>query len=178
MNPNVLSITERTILANQYHILSAISQDEYESESFKKKADILEHGYEGHYHEIFDRIYDDTFSADSQSEVFDILEMFRKIRWGVNALSDAQKEQIDLEKLSFRGFDANNDKQFHFLYWWDKHNPTNYYKEDLGDISGYNSHTQSSLPSYKRMLAVHETFDFMGAPRILTFAELQALNNA
>lgn len=178
METQIPNIIERTILANQFHILAALSEDEYESEQHKVKADILERGLESEYYQIFDQMHKETVSNEVSGEVFDTLEMFRKIRWAVDALTEEQKSKLDLKKLSFRGFDANNDRHFRFLAWWDKQNPDSTYREELGHIGGYNSHTKFSLAEYRGMLKVFETFNFNGSPRLLTFEELQKLQDA
>ena len=172
------SIIERTILANQYRILAALNEDPYESERHATKAEILEKGFEWEYDQIFNQISTDTVSSEVSSEVFDILEMFRQVGWAINKLPEEQKSELNTEKLRFRGFDGNNDKHFYFLSWWDAQNPTNYYREDLGHIAGFNSHSEFPLADYRGMLAVLKTFDLSGAPRGLTFEELQQLQDA
>jgi uncharacterized protein YfbU (UPF0304 family) len=74
-------------------------------------------------------------------------------QWAKNLPKENQQEkkQLDLEKLKFEGFDANNDPHYHYgkfmiekLNLWEEH-------KDMY----FNSHSQFPLIKYKKMLEFH-----------------------
>lgn len=146
MIPNNLTIVERQILANQYRLLAKIEKDSY----YETLADILVSGYTGKYHEVFD-VHQDEIPIEICEETSEILNMYRRIDVTIASLKQEEKEQLNLEKLKFEGFDANNDSHYHYgkfmiekLNLWEEHK----------DIY-FNSHSQFPLMKYKKMLEYH-----------------------
>ena len=110
-----LSLTERLILANQFNILAKVHPDE--AEFYTRKAEILESGYEGLYSDIFSH-FSDPVPASVTTEVHDILSMYRYITPAIKALSEEEQKEIDAERISFKGFDANNDPHYHVALFY------------------------------------------------------------
>jgi uncharacterized protein YfbU (UPF0304 family) len=151
MKPEKLTYTERLTLANQFKILSIIDKDN--AEEHKYREDIVTHGYEGFYDELYTGIYDPT-PEEVCSETFDILDMYRGIEGAVARLQESDKKTLDLEKIEFKGFDANNDRHYGFMHFLTDR--AGRYDEHKGKY--INSHTASTLDKYRRMLTVFNTF--------------------
>ena len=151
MKPEKLTFTERLILANQFKILSIIDEDN--SEGHKYSEDIVTHGYEGFYDELYTGIYD-PIPAEICTETSDILDMYRGIETGIASLKEEEKKGLDLEKIEFKGFDANNDRHYGFMkFLVDRGGRYDEYKGKY-----INSHTMSSIDKYRRMFNVFKTF--------------------
>lgn len=143
-----LTKTERLILANQNKILSFLDIDN--SENHLYKAEIAEKGYEGLYDSLFGNIHE-GIGEDICNETHEILTMYRVINNCIADLKDEQKKTMDLKKISFVGFDANNDSHYFFMkFLVEKSNLYDEYK------AVPNSHSIASLPKYKKMLAQYK----------------------
>lgn len=160
MSLGTLTIFERTTLANQFKILSFL--DTTNSEGYLTDAEIFENGYTGLYSEALQHINSDETSREVCTETHDILTMFRYITNGVARLTPEEKDALDLKKLKFDGFDANNDKHYHFATFMIE-NQEKYQEYADKEI---NSHSMSSMIRYRRMLPVYNyilenhTYDF------------------
>lgn len=146
-----LSIAERAILANQFHILAKLSPDEMDY--FKAKAKILTRGYEGLYYEIL-QSFDDPISEELTTEVHEILTMYRLVTPSIDSLSKEEQEELQTKSIRFEGFDANNDIQYTIADFFI--NEKKLYDE-LKNVP-LNSHTYSSIIKYRKMLPVFERF--------------------
>lgn len=105
-----LSITERMMLINQYEILSRLNPGEVEN--YQESITVLSNGYELHYDNLmpFLSIGEKVVTIEESREVVDILEMFRRIKWAYDALSD--KPEIEEWRMSFSGFDGNEESKY------------------------------------------------------------------
>lgn len=146
MIPEKLSVTERQILANQFRILAKLE----ENESLNVKADILTFGYTGKYHEVFN-VHSDEVPIEVCKETGQILNMYRRINNTIATLTSEQKESVDLDRIAFKGFDANNDSHYHYASFMI--DEMNLWQEHKG--KNINSHTYSTLVKYKKMLEYH-----------------------
>jgi len=147
MIPEKLTIVERQILANQYRILAKLENDEY----YERNADILVRGYTGKYHEVFN-VHSEEIPIEICEETSEILNMYRRITNTIATLTPEQKEQLDLEKLKFEGFDANNDSHYHYgTFMIEKMNLWQEHKDMY-----FNSHSVFPLQKYRKMLAYHQ----------------------
>lgn len=151
MSDYKLSLAERAILANQYHILARLSPDE--AEYFEVKAEILTRGYEGQYYEIL-QSFDHPIPEDITTEVHDILTMYRLVTPSIDLLNEEEQKELQTKSIRFEGFDANNDVHYSIADFYI--NKKNLYAE-LKDIY-LNSHTSLSLDKYRRMLTVFKRF--------------------
>ncbi len=162
-----LTLVERLILTNQFRILAHLEGDDY----YSNKAEIAERGYEGLYDDLFSFMHE-SVSEDICNETFEILTMFRVITNSIARLTPEEKSDIELNKLEFKGFDANNDQHYGFMMFL--HENENRYKELKG--LPLNSHTEITISSYRSMLIVYKTIDNRSGH--LTFNQLKELSNA
>jgi uncharacterized protein YfbU (UPF0304 family) len=142
-----LTELERLMLMNQYRILASL--DESNSYQHTQYADILQRGHVGLYGDMFDSLSEGS-SEEDLNEVDDILTMFNFIDNALEALAPEQRQQLDLKKLSFSGFDGNHDKHYSIARFLIE--KMDRFQEYAGQQ--LNSHTSSSLPKYRKMLSV------------------------
>ena len=142
-----LSRSERLLLVNQYLILEKLYPEDAEHYAQGRKA--LEEGYERHYAELTNNLYDGV-SEECCQEIVDILDMFRSLQFYYEKLED--KSGIDEKLIQFPGFDGN-DESVELRY-------VQYHLEDLGNYKelsesshnvGFNSH-EPLLDTYRSML--------------------------
>jgi uncharacterized protein YfbU (UPF0304 family) len=168
MTVSSLSPVQRLTLANQFRILALSEEEGTDTSDYTTKAEILLRGYTGLYDQVFSEVGEEQ-SPSVTEEVHQILTMFRAIHNSVAALPDTDKQQLDLQKLSFRGFDANNDDHYHQASFMLEQ--LDLYAEHQGNY--INSHSSTTLPSYKRQLDV---FNQIRVPmQNLDLAGLQAV---
>jgi uncharacterized protein YfbU (UPF0304 family) len=168
-----LSIIERQILANQFKILSKLSEnedDEYQSKNYLMKHDILVNGYTGEYHQVLE-VHSEEISIEVCEETSQILNMYRRINYSIEKLTDEEKQNLELDKISFEGFDGNNDDHFGYM---------NFMIENLDKWQEYkgkylNSHSIASIRKYRKMLETYKQFGL--GIEDLTTANLQDLIN-
>lgn len=144
MIPETLSIVERQLMVNQFKILSKITDqtDEYEI-----KIEILENGYTEQYHEIFE-VDTEEIPIEICEETSQILNMYRRIGKALDTLSEQEKDEIDLDKLKFEGFNAHNDAHYYYMNFMVRkmHLWREYKSENLNSQNSY------SLLKYRKML--------------------------
>ena len=145
-----LSRIERWVLANQYRILEALYPDD--AEHYKQAREVLEEGYEAHYGDIYTSLVrgENTLSGALCDEVQQILQMYWVLQRTYESLPDIEKDGIDATKLTFPGFDGNNETKLMAYARW--------YCIDCGNFAGlryddrFNSH-RVKLGDYQQMLA-------------------------
>jgi len=94
---------------------------------------------------VFQSIFDEL-DAQECRYVFDVLNMYRMLRNGYDELKD--KSGIAEADIRFRGFDGNNEtKRYAFAEFLQK---TGKWQEVL--VGGLNSHTETTIQRYPRML--------------------------
>ena len=109
--PYTLSSTNRLILRNQEILLSMSNGlDDYEREIHAKNAAILANGYTSDYSEVF-RALRPEVPYNLCEELYDILDMFRVLRFSYNKLADDDKAQVEERDISFRGFDYSDSTE-------------------------------------------------------------------
>lgn len=147
---DTLTIFERATLANQFKILSFL--DTANTESHLTDAEIFENGYTGLYSEALQHINSEETSRETCTETHDILTMFRYITNAVARLTPEEKAALDLKKIKFDGFDANNDDHYHFATFMieKQEKYTEYADKEI------NSHSMASMIRYRRMLPVYK----------------------
>ncbi|MEB3245852.1 MAG: YfbU family protein [Vampirovibrionales bacterium] len=142
-----LTRVERLILRNQYAILEAL-ESEYSNKEFLLA---LDNGYTKEIEEFLDSSVSEELPISVCTEVWSILDMFRALNNSYDRLED--KTDISVKEIQFEGFDANNDSHYGYM---------NYVLSDRGrydESMPMNSHCQATLPMYRRMLSVWESFD-------------------
>ena len=144
MIPKNLTITERQILANQFKILANFGVD---SKTYETNVEILESGFTGEYHEVFNLIFDEI-DYETCKETNDILNMYRRINNAIALLSEEEKVEMNLERIEFEGFDGNHNPHYNYMsFMVEKLNIWQEYKDQY-----LNSHSEIPLVKYKRML--------------------------
>lgn len=144
-----LTVTERAILANQFRILSKFEDED--KEYLMKKVEILERGIEWHY-DFAINASNETITREVGNETMEILDMFRQIDAYIEQLPKEERELLNLDTLSFKGFDANNDSHYYFADFII--NKDERYSERKGMY--LNSHSSLNLKKYRAMLPVYK----------------------
>jgi uncharacterized protein YfbU (UPF0304 family) len=104
-----LSKTERLILLNQYSILEQLArafpdQNPDKAVEYARNQEVLRGGEDILIQDLFEPIADVLLTAGEQTEILDILDMFRHLQ---NSYDDAQdKEGLDEESIAFDGWEA------------------------------------------------------------------------
>jgi len=141
-----LTKVERRLLANQYHILSLLDEDN--AEHYDKLRDALQSGYESGYEDaVFGWILDPLPGSESVL-VIDAMDMYSAIQRGYEALDD--KTGIEEWRTEFPGFDGNHETAY-MAY-------ARFVVEKEGRFGSLKSHTPDfnshmpTLDSYRRMI--------------------------
>jgi len=151
MDAPTLTLVERLTLANQYKILAALSEDN--AAGFARNAEILLRGHVGLYHHVFDGVSEEV-PTEVTDEVQDILDMF----WGIHIVfaerpqSEIKAAGLDRKKLTFNGFDANNDPHYEQARFMVER--LDLYQELKG--GNFNSHSRMDMSRYRRMLPIYQ----------------------
>jgi len=143
-----LTKQERLILANQNRILALLNEDN--PDTYNYNAEIAERGYEGLYHELFSNLGEGV-SHEVCEETHEILTMYRVINGGISGLTNEQSDSIDLEKIKFEGFDANNDDHYRLMEFMIEEGGL--YKE-LKEMYR-NSHNSWTISKYRKLLGYY-----------------------
>lgn len=156
-----LSAVERDSLSLGYQILLAIHGDLprewYDAESTVHKVKALEGGYAGEYPRILPDADEET-SPEECRLVWDILDMFRVIKYSIRDLGEGGWEQtgvINAELYgSFQGFDHQSAFESKLADYVDYLVETGRWTEqkEFLEAQGGNSHHEM-LPTYRSMLA-------------------------
>lgn len=156
MENNVkLTRKERAEFIYLLKILQNQGDGEYDYENMIKA---LQYGYEYHYSDVFDCLFDEELSSEGCREVLDILEMYRGIIYSyINLKREGKQLSLTEDDIKFPGFDGNNEgKQMSY---------TEYFIKDLGRYNEieqlshgyYNSHWPK-LDDYRAMLKKWEEY--------------------
>jgi uncharacterized protein YfbU (UPF0304 family) len=141
-----LSRTERWILANQFRILEKLYPDE--ADSYAKSRETLECGYELHYRDLAEPVYEEGLSEEGCNEVIEIMAMFESLKRAYEGLSD--KSEINEWEIKFAGFDGNNEgSQMAYARYFCTYRGERFTSIDKGD--NFNSHIPT-LAMYRRMM--------------------------
>ncbi len=144
-----LTLIERSILANQYKLFSML--DKKNAKEHLANAQVFEDGYAGLYEEVLENMSDEI-SKETCDETNDILVMFKHINKAISGLSKSQRSKLDLHKIRFDGFDADNDEHYYFAKFMIK---KKHFYEHFSSIK-MNSGSLASMPRYKKMLPVYK----------------------
>lgn len=141
---------ERTILRNQYKILSLL--DKSNAHIHEERREILDSGFEGLYDDVL--VSNEFTSKKICLETFDILDMNRSINRAIDSLDDETKKELDLKKIAFEGFDGNHDDHYGFAkFLLEK---KDLYTSELDNIKSLNSHDMTSIDKYRMMLLIRQ----------------------
>lgn len=151
------------ILKNQQIILSIIrGQDDslVDVDQYNNQIKALREGYELHYDDPFEDIYDGLSYEDCRF-VLDVLEMYRGITYSFNALQKKNElHKITKKEVVFDGFDLNTETKYfsyakYFIIDLDRFDEI---KEMAGPFADFNSHTSLTIPKYRRQLQIWESY--------------------
>ncbi|MCB2379823.1 YfbU family protein [Hymenobacter sp. BT635] len=164
----IMNNTERVQLINQFRILALL--DDSQRKDYEMQAEILERGYIGLYHKIFD-VLSEEVPESTVRETYDILTMFRVLENAVALLPAEERSQFTFE---FQGFDGNNDPHYSIAEFLIE--KLGLYRELHGqDI---NSHHSYSIEIYRRMLAEFNAQQKEQITRVLPLESLKAIQAA
>jgi len=151
-----LSKQERLNYMNQFKILAALYPND--SNYYNEKIKALEYGFELHYNDIFEILYEDEMTEDECLEVLDILSMYRAITFSYEKLEAKEQKEFDSRDLEFEGFDGNNEiKQYVYARYFI--NDLDRFQElKKNEYDDFNSHHET-LSEYRRMLRIWNSFD-------------------
>lgn len=161
---NGLSLKDRLILANQYEILSQLTDDDHESNFYENLRDVFANGYSLHY-SLATEWFPSEMSNEECRFVHDVLNMYRGLYFS-RENNDEIKDSIEERKVLFKGFDLNDDQESRY-YSFCKFLVENLgkYEEikeliELGKIESLNSHGSGpSMVKLKRMLEKTKEMD-------------------
>jgi len=146
-----LSVVERMILANQYHILEGLYPQQ--ARSFKEAREALEQGYEAHYDHAQHMMpghsgEEAVMTTEECEEVQNILYMFSVLQSSYLKLPD--QAGITPTDLEFSGFDGNNEtKWMAYTLYFCTSDGGRY--ADLNRADDFNSH-RPMLTKYRHMV--------------------------
>lgn len=143
MKKEELTIIERQILMNQEMILAKLYPEE--KEYHEERGDLFKRGIAWTYNISLE----DEVSYEVYAETLDILNMFLELEAGKASLSDEEKAELDLSYIDYEGFDHNlNSNHVRVLDYLAT--------KPLYQKYNKNSHTESSLFRYRRMLEIYK----------------------
>jgi uncharacterized protein len=142
-----LDLKDRLMLSNQYKILEALYPDE--ADSYASARDIVENGYELSYDSIVGHLDPDPMPEGQCLEVIDILEMYRRLGDGYEALDD--KSGIKAHDVTFMGFDGNNESAYLSYHQF-------LMKQRKWEESPARNSHMPTLDGYRRMLKAFQPF--------------------
>lgn len=146
-----LTRKDRAMFIYLFKILKNQGDDDYDYDNMIKA---LQNGFQNHYSDVFECLYDEELSAEECREVLEILEMYRGITYSYNALKEVgQQGKLTDKDIRFKGFDGNNEtKQMsyacYFIIDLDRY-------EEIENLANgyYNSH-YPMLSKYRQMLSM------------------------
>lgn len=181
--PYTINNTNRLILRNQELLLSMCEGfDEREREDHAKNAAILESGYTSDYTTVFAPLRPEVPYSLCE-ELYDILDMFRVLRFSYEKLNDDEKGQVEERDISFRGFDFSDSIEsplssyVEFIFEDDKYKEL---KEPMRRFSDDGNSHALLLPMYRRMyLCFNQIWrEHLLTAHELTLAEIQQVVSA
>jgi uncharacterized protein YfbU (UPF0304 family) len=143
-----LTITERAVLANQHKIFALL--DKKNAKEHLLNAEVFENGYSGLYEEVLDNISEEI-PREVCDETTSILVMFKHIQQVVHGLDKSERLKLNLDRIRFDGFDADNDDHYYFAKFMIR---KKHFYEHFSHLK-MNSHSQASLLRYRKMLPVY-----------------------
>ncbi|MEH7236768.1 YfbU family protein [Bacillus sp. JJ1562] len=157
-----LSLKDRLIIANQYEILSRLTEDEYEKEQFENFRDIFVSGY-SRYYSLATEYFSDEVSDEECKFVTDVLSLYRDLYFSW-VQSEEVQNSINEKDVLFKGFDLNDSTEVKYFSFYKflvtRLDRFSEIKEliDSGKIEDYNSHGSGpSMQKLANMISKRET---------------------
>ena len=139
-----LSMKERLILANQYEILSRLSQDEDEKQHFENIREAFSSGYT-RYYDLATEHFSEEVSNEECKFVVDVLDLYRDLYYSREHTQEI-KDAIEEREVLFKGFDLNDniESKYYSFYSFLVNNLGRYQEinelMEAGKIEDFNSH--------------------------------------
>lgn len=148
-----LILQHQTLLATQGQLPKEFNNPEWH----ERAIEALERGYEGEYPQLFPS-HTETLNAYDCELVWDILDMFRVIRFSVGTLGENGWDVIGVENAewfgTFQGFDYQRERESEMAGYTEYLVKSGRWTEQEELVKeGMNSHRQM-LPTYQSMLGV------------------------
>ncbi|WP_146548172.1 YfbU family protein [Rummeliibacillus suwonensis] len=180
-----LSIKDRLIIANQYEILSRLTEDPHEKKQFENFRDIFTAGF-SRYYSLATEYFSDELSDEECKFVIDVLSLYRDLYYS-REHSVKAKEVIDEKDVLFNGFDLNDETEVKYLSFYEfLVKQLGRYEEikelmESGKIESFNSHGFGpSMRKLKKMIdkrkAILKSRDY-GYSDDLSIEEIQEIIN-
>jgi uncharacterized protein YfbU (UPF0304 family) len=143
---------QRQVLANQYMILSLLSDEGEDKKSYAARSHVFEAGYELMY---FLNLDPNPLKHKDCVEVVELLDMFVHLKPAHAKVPKTSK--ISFKDLQFCGFDGNEETAQKQIaeFWCEWHSG---FDSIVEDCPKFNSH-RPTLPEYRRMLAIFKEFE-------------------
>ena len=186
----MLDKKERLFLSNQLEILknqqiiknslTGRKESEVDTSYYDKKIKALREGFELHYEDVFEDIYDGLSMEDCRF-VLDVLEMYRGITYSYIALErNGKLDKVCDSDIAFPGFDLNTETEYYsyckyFVLGLDRYSEIQQY---AGENFDYNSHTSTTIPKYKRQLKIWQEYQSLDNRYLMTEDQLIKLLEA
>ena len=136
---------ERLLLVNQFRILEKLDAD---GSHYEEWIEALTNGYELHYPDFSQWIFDETMTEADCEEIIDALSKFESIKYSVRDM--AEKPTCEPYKMVFDGYDGNNEgKLMCYAEYYCKHDGGRFSSLEIKD---FNSHA-ARRDRYARMVA-------------------------
>lgn len=161
-----LTQADRVAIYNQLEILKLL--DPSRTKEFDEQQEIVSYGYELFYSELNPMIAEGQISEAVCTEVLDILNLFRIMKFSARDLSYTPKSLW----AEFEGFDANEPDGYHSFARFVRRTQGKF--AELADQPD-NSHSSASLPHYRSML---RTWQALGRPTKLTAEQIEQIADA
>lgn len=171
------------ILKNQQIIMNSLTggkESKVDTSYYDKKIKALREGFELHYEDVFEDIYDGLSMEDCRF-VLDVLEMYRGITYSYIALeSNAILENVCDSDIAFPGFDLNTETKCYSYckYFVLDLNRYSEIRQYAGKDFDYNSHTSTTIPKYRRQLKIWQEYESLDNRYMMTEDQLIKLLEA
>lgn len=150
-----LTKKDRLMLYNQLEILKHLNPDDVERYDVDQK--ILTDGYKYHYDDLVEGFSNELDESVSQY-VFDVFQMFRSLSNSYRALSTEEKSEVDVYKITFHGYDGNEEGSYYSYARFVLEDLKRYGEiYDNGKVE-FNSH-RNMLRKYNEMLTIWKGFN-------------------
>lgn len=185
MMKETLSMKDRLMIANQYEILSRVTNDEYEKKQFENLRDIFISGY-SKYYSIATEWFSEEMNPEECKFVVRVLDLYRDLYFSWSRNEEAKKK-IDEDEVLFKGFDVNDNVEVKYfsLYKFlveqlERYSEIKVFMKE-GKIEDFKSHGFGpSMNTLKTMIQKHDEIktskDFRRSDD-LTFEEIKEILN-
>lgn len=181
-----LNIKDRLMIANQYEILSRLTNDEHEKKEYENLRDIFVSGY-SRYYSLATEWFSEEVNPEECKFVTDVLNLYRDLYFSWSRNEEA-REKIDENEVLFKGFDLNDNLEVKYFSFYkflvenlEKYSEIKEFIKE-GKIKDFNSHGFGpSMSTLKEMIQRHNDIKTSKGSRRsddLNFDEIKEILNA